>query len=81
MQKNYPGRLFKLFAINVGFMLRTVWALLSSFVDSFTANKIKIYSDDYLKDLFTLIECDKLETKFWGSLENKESNFFPPELE
>jgi len=81
MQQNYPGRLYKLFAINVGFMLRTCWSLLSGFIDSFTAQKIHIYSDDYLNDIFELINFENIEKKFWGNLENKESDFFPPQLD
>ncbi|CAI2374731.1 unnamed protein product [Moneuplotes crassus] len=80
-QQNYPGRLYKLFAINVGFLLRTIWTVISGFIDSFTENKIKIYSDDYIKDLFELVDIENLEKKFWGVLENKTEKFFPPELD
>ena len=80
MQQNYPGRLYKLFAINVSFTLRAIWSVLSNFIDSFTEQKIKIYSDDYLEDLCEQVDPDKLEVKFGGSFPNKETTFFPPEF-
>lgn len=80
MQKNYPGRLYKLFAINVGFMLKTIWTVISGFIDSFTEHKIQIYGDDYLADLFRCVDHANLEKKFWGLRENLEKDFFPPDF-
>lgn len=62
MQNNYPGRLYKLMAINVSFTLRAIWSVVSNFIDSFTENKIKIYSDDYIDDLYDLIDLDNVST-------------------
>lgn len=36
MQKNYPGRLFRFFGIEVGLLFRGVWAIAHQFVDDFT---------------------------------------------
>lgn len=36
MQKNYPGRLYKFFGINAGFLFRGLWAMVHKFVDDFT---------------------------------------------
>lgn len=36
MQKNYPGRLYRFFGIEVGLLFRGVWAIAHQFVDDFT---------------------------------------------
>ena len=78
MQQNYPGRLYKLFAVGVSFTLRAIWAIASNFIDSFTEYKVKIYGSGYEEDLLEFIDEDKLEQKFGGWLPNKTENFFPP---
>jgi hypothetical protein len=81
MQQNYPGRLYKLFAINVSFTLRAIWTVLSNFIDSFTENKIKIFSDDYHDALFEIVDQEMIEQKFGGKLPNKTEAFYPPKFE
>ena len=81
MQQKYPCRLVRLFAINVSFALRAIWSVLSNFIDSFTENKIKIYSDDYLEALNEFIESKNLEVKFGGTFPNKTEKFYPPIFE
>lgn len=80
MQQNYPGRLVKLFAINVGFTLQTIWSLISNFIDSFTENKVKILGTDYLEALEEYIDVKNLEQKFGGEYPNVTEEFYPPRL-
>jgi len=58
MQENYPGRLYMLFAINVSFTLRTLWTVLTNFIDEFTEQKIKVYGEDYHEDLLQIVDAD-----------------------
>ena len=55
MQKNYPGRLFRFFGIEVGLLFRGVWAIAHQFVDDFTKMKMSIYGNDYSKDILQLV--------------------------
>ena len=55
MQKNYPGRLFRFFGIEVGLLFRGVWAIAHQFVDDFTKMKMSIYVNDYSKDILQLV--------------------------
>lgn len=47
MQKNYPGRLYKFYGIEVGMLFRGVWALAHRFVDEFTKKKMSVYGNNY----------------------------------
>ena len=80
LQKNFRGRLFKLFGINVPFLLRAIWQLVKSMCDKFTQKKMLMYGSGYEKDLLEYVNSSWLEEKFGGKLENKEDNFYPPEL-
>jgi hypothetical protein len=61
MQKNYPGRLFRFFGIEVSLLFRGVWAIAHRFVDDFTKMKMSVYGSDYKKDMLELINEDSLE--------------------
>lgn len=81
MGKNYRGRMFRMFAINVAWLVRGLWKVVRPMLDEFTSSKINIYgSSDFEADILKVIDADKLEKKYGGSLPNKESNFFPPEF-
>jgi hypothetical protein len=47
MQKNYPGRLYKFYGIEVGMLFRAVWAFAHRFVDEFTKKKMSVYGNNY----------------------------------
>jgi hypothetical protein len=66
MQKNYPGRLFRFFGIEVSLLFRGVWAIAHRFVDDFTKMKMSVYGSDYKKDMLELINEDSLEQKYGG---------------
>ena len=67
MQKNYPGRLFRFFGIEVTMLFRGVWALAHQFVDDFTKKKMSIYGSDYKKAMLELIPEENLECKYGGT--------------
>ena len=79
MQGNYRGRLFRLFAVNVPFMLRALWKVISMLVDSFTYEKMYMRGVSY-PELLDYIAADKLESKYGGNLKEIEGTFFPPDL-
>ena len=81
LQKNYRGRLYKLYAVNMPFMLRALWSMLKGMWDKFTLKKMNIYGTGYEKDILEIVDPNCLEKQYGGNLENKESNFFPPELD
>jgi hypothetical protein len=81
LQKNFRGRLYKLYALNMPFMLRAIWSLVKSMCDKFTQEKMNVYGSGFEKDLLQLIDADKLEKRFGGTLDDKESDFYPPQLE
>ena len=48
MSKNYRGRMFRLFAVSVAWLVRGLWKVVKPMIDEFTATKINIYgSSDY----------------------------------
>lgn len=67
MQKNYPGRLFRFYGIEVSLLFRGVWAIAHRFVDDFTKMKMSVYGSDYKNDMLALIDAENLERKYGGS--------------
>ena len=80
MSQNYRGRMFKLFAVHVAWLLRGMWKVARSLIDEFTASKINIYGSDFEADILKIVDEASLEVKYGGKLPNKENDFFPPEL-
>lgn len=81
MTKNYRGRMFKLFVLNVAWLVRGLWKLVKTLIDEFTASKINIYGgNDFKEDILKIIDAESLEARYAGKLPNKSGNFFPPEL-
>ena len=79
MTSNYRGRLFRLLALHVNWMMRGLWKLASNFVDAFTAHKLKILGADFKEELDQVVDLDQLETKYGGELPDKENEFWPPQ--
>lgn len=80
MSKNYRGRLFKFYATDVTFLVRTLWKFVHRFVDEFTNRKLLIFGDDYKPAVKKQIDLESLEEKYGGKLPNKVDNFFPPQF-
>lgn len=80
MQKNFRGRLFKFYSIDVTYVVKVLWQTAHRFVDDFTNRKLLIYGDDYKQDLHKDVDVDNLEEKYGGKLPNKTDNFWPPQF-
>ena len=81
LQRNFKGRLYKLFAINVSIVLRTVWFMVKAMTDKFTQKKMILHGSDFEKDLINHIDKSNLEKKFGGELDNKDSDYYPPQFD
>ena len=79
MQRNYPGRLYKFFGIEVSMVFRAMWGLAHKFVDDFTKLKMSIHGDgsDYAPEMLKLIAPENLQKKYGGTAENV-TQFWPP---
>lgn len=82
MGNNYRGRLYRLFGINVGVMLRTLWAIVRMKIDQFTAEKISINGGvgKAESELKKYVKEEHREKKFGGKLDDKEEGFYPADL-
>ena len=47
LQKNFKGRLFRLYGLNVPFLLRAIWMIAKSLGDKFTQAKMIMYGSGY----------------------------------
>ena len=80
MSVNYAGRMYKFFATDCNWLVRSMMFMVHKFVDEFTKRKLLTFSNDYRPALHELVDLANLEEKFGGSLPNKKDNFWPPEL-
>ena len=79
LQSNYRCRLYVMFIINVSFIMKSIWSLIKSMLDSSTQRKIRFLSGEELKgEIFKYINLSQLEEKFGGEAVNMENKFFPP---
>lgn len=78
MTKNYRGRLYRFYATNASFVLRSLWNMVRTFVDEFTKNKLNVYGTNFIRDISDLIDPQNLEQLYSGQMPNIEANFFPP---
>lgn len=81
VQNNFRGRLYRLYAINMPFMIRALWKLFKGMCDKFTKEKLIVYGGGYEEDLKNAIPPYNLEKKFGGDLDDLEENFYPPQLD
>jgi hypothetical protein len=73
--------MFKLYAVQVAWLVRGLWKIVRPLLDEFTASKINIYGgNDFEQDMHKVIAPENLEEKYLGKLKNKVDNFFPPDL-
>src|SRR4051812_41303210 len=49
-QEYYPESLFQMVVTNAGFIVRSLWALVSPFIDPLTKERIK-FGEQHLKDI------------------------------
>lgn len=62
-------------------MLRALWTFVKKMVDKFTLKKMNVFGTGFEEDLLKIIPASNLEKRFGGSLDDKESDFYPPQLE
>jgi hypothetical protein len=67
--------------INAGYFLRGSWYMVSSMLDVTSREKVKLLGSDYKEVLCTLIDKDKLEERYGGSLPDKTDKYFPPQFD
>ena len=80
MQKNFRGRLYKFYSIEVTYVVKVLWQTAHRFVDDFTNRKLLIYGDDYREHLHKDVDPENLEEKYGGKLPNKTDNYWPPQF-
>jgi hypothetical protein len=62
MAKNYRGRMYKLFCVQVAWLVRSLWKIVQSLIDEFTASKISIHgSNDFQEPIKQIIDEKNLE--------------------
>ena len=76
----FKGRLYRMYIVNAQWTIKTLWKLISKTVQPQILQKFKVLGDNFSKDLLEMIDADKLEERFGGTLPNKASDFFPPDL-
>ena len=79
-QTNFRGRAYKIYILNAGYLIRGSFGIIKKMLDEFTAQKINVCGGDYKKQLLTQINADCLEVRFGGSVPDKKTNFFPPDM-
>jgi len=79
MQRNYPGRLFRFFGIEVSMLFRAMWAIAHKMVDDFTKQKMSVHGDkgDYAKEILKLMPAENLQERYGGTAPNV-TQFWPP---
>ncbi len=79
LTRNFAGRLYSMYIINVSFFIWTVWNALKILLDPITISKIKLYSPKEVSlELFNNINRKQVEKKFGGLAEDISTNYFPP---
>jgi hypothetical protein len=61
MQRNYRGRMFRMYLLNMHWLLRGLWAVISKMIDEFTLQKMHLLGYDFKAELLKVIPEDHLE--------------------
>lgn len=78
MSKNYCGRMFKFFATDCNWLVRSMMWTVHQFVDEFTKRKLLTFSDDYRPELHKVCGVENLEARYGGNLPDKTGDYWPP---
>ena len=79
-QELFKGRLYKLYIVNAGYVMKILYGIAKQAVDPLTILKFKMEGEKFHKSLHELIDPSNLEKKFGGTLPDKVDGFFPPDL-
>lgn len=66
-EKYYPERLAHLFIINAPWFFSAIYALITPFIDTVTASKIRIIGSNYIEELRAIIDDDQIPVEMGGS--------------
>jgi len=66
-QNYFPEVLYRLYIINAPFGFKTLWNLISTFLDKATRERIQILGGDFKKILSKVIDKDKLHKDYGGT--------------
>lgn len=80
MSSNFRCRLYVSFILNMSWIVRGVWALVKTFLDPVTQDKVRIFGSSDREQIFEFINPCQVEVKLGGKAKNMEENFFPPKL-
>jgi hypothetical protein len=69
-----------MYILNGSWAVKGVWKVVKKLIDPLTVQKFVVLGDKFDKELQELIDVDKLEMKYGGSIPDKTENFFPPDL-
>lgn len=74
----FCAKLERLFILNPSWGLKTIWSIISSFMDPETNEKIQMIPNKLLKNLKTYIPDDSLLTQYGGQVQLPTNNIWPP---
>ncbi|CAD8071621.1 unnamed protein product [Paramecium sonneborni] len=77
LSSNYRSRMHKCYAINCTKSLSITWAMIKTFLEDITVNKICFENAPI--SLLQYANPQQLETKYGGSAKDKLDNFWPPQ--
>ena len=79
LSRNFAGRLYAMYVINVSFFVWTIWNGVKILLDPITQTKIKLYSEKEISsELFKFINKKQVEKKLGGLAEDVNNDYFPP---
>jgi len=67
VQEHYPERGFMVFVINVPYWFTSVWAIVKTWVNPRTLNKIRILGKDYQQELFKFVDPSVIPMEMGGT--------------
>jgi hypothetical protein len=80
LQKNFRGRMFRLFAVNSPLLLKAAWSIIYGWLDEFVQQKIQICGTKSVKKILTeFIDESELEVQYGGTKPTITNRFFPPQ--
>lgn len=79
LEQNYRTRLFRVYLVNAPFTLKLLFDFFKTF-DKNIQKKIHVNSKNFVDVMFDHIEKDQIESKFGGTMNNFENDFFPPKI-
>lgn len=76
LSENYKCRLYRMYILNLSFILKGIWLIIKNVLDPITQKKI-VLTESGSPELFEVIHRSQLEIKFGGTAQNVTDHFFP----